>query len=92
MGNLINTWAGQLSLVCFLLAYILVIFEEKIHMRKSKPVVLVGCIMWGIIGIYEAQHGGGHAHDHVKELIAEMRKTRAGAYSTPASFKYKKTP
>ena len=27
-----------------------------------------------------------------KELIAEMRKTRAGAYSTPASFKYKKTP
>jgi len=72
MGNLINTWAGQLSLVCFLLAYILVIFEEKIHMRKSKPVVLVGCIMWGIIGIYEAQHGGGHAHDHVKELIAEI--------------------
>jgi len=72
MENLVNTWAGQLSLICFLLAYILVVFEEKIHMRKSKPVVLVGCIMWGIIGIYEAQHGGGHAHDHVKELIAEI--------------------
>jgi len=28
--------------------------------------------MWGIIGIYEAGHGGGHAHDHVKELIAEI--------------------
>ena len=28
--------------------------------------------MWGLIGIYEAQHGGGHAHDFVKELIAEI--------------------
>ena len=72
MENLANTWAGYLSLICFLLAYTLVIFEEKIHMRKSKPVVLIGCVMWAIIGIYEAGHGGGHAHDHVKELIAEI--------------------
>jgi len=41
-------------------------------MRKSKPVILIGCFMWGLIGIYEAQHGGGHAHDFVKELIAEI--------------------
>jgi len=54
------------------MAYTLVIFEEQIHMRKSKPVILIGCFMWGLIGIYEAQHGGGHAHDHVKELIAEI--------------------
>jgi Na+/H+ antiporter NhaD/arsenite permease-like protein len=54
------------------MAYTLVIFEEQIHMRKSKPVILIGCFMWALIGIYEAQHGGGHAHDHVKELIAEI--------------------
>ena len=72
MGNLANTWVGYLALVSFLLAYTLVVFEEKIHMRKSKPVVLIGCIMWGMIGIYEAIHGGGHAHDYVKELIAEI--------------------
>ncbi|KMP10289.1 sodium:proton antiporter [Candidatus Nitromaritima sp. SCGC AAA799-A02] len=72
MENLADTWAGYLSLVCFVLAYTLVVFEEKIHMRKSKPVILIGCIMWAIIGIYEAGHGGGHAHDHVKELIAEI--------------------
>ena len=41
-------------------------------MRKSKPVVLIGCVMWAIIGIYEASHGGGHAHDYIKELIAEI--------------------
>ena len=72
MENLTTTWAGYLSLICFLLAYTLVVFEEKIHMRKSKPVVLIGCIMWGIIGIYEMIHGGGHAHEHAKELIGEI--------------------
>ena len=72
MGNLANTWAGYAALISFLLAYTLVVFEEKIHMRKSKPVVLIGCVMWAIIGIYEASHGGGHAHDYIKELIAEI--------------------
>ena len=72
MHSLTVTWVGYLSLICFCLAYTLVIFEEQIHMRKSKPVILIGCFMWALIGIYEAQHGGGHAHDHVKELIAEI--------------------
>ena len=72
MHSLTVAWVGYVSLTCFCLAYILVIFEEKIHMRKSKPVILIGCFMWGLIGIYEAQHGGGHAHDYVKELIAEI--------------------
>ena len=72
MHSLTVTWVGYLSLICFCLAYTMVIFEEQIHMRKSKPVILIGCFMWALIGIYEAQHGGGHAHDHVKELIAEI--------------------
>ena len=72
MHSLTTAWVGYVSLICFCLAYTLVIFEEKIHMRKSKPVILIGCFMWGLIGIYEAQHGGGHAHDYVKELIAEI--------------------
>ena len=28
--------------------------------------------MWAIIGIYEARHGGGHAHNHIRELIGEI--------------------
>jgi len=72
MGHLANTWAGYAALISFLLAYTLVVFEEKIHMRKSKPVVVIGCVMWAIIGIYEASHGGGHAHDYIKEWIAEI--------------------
>ena len=72
MQNLAGTWAGYAALIGFILAYTLVVFEEKIHMRKSKPVVLIGCIMWAIIGIYEANHGGGHAHEHIRELIGEI--------------------
>jgi hypothetical protein len=38
---LLGTWQGYLSIVLFVLAYVFVVMEEKIHMRKSKP-VLVG--------------------------------------------------
>ena len=76
MHSLTVTWVGYVSLICFCLAYTLVIFEEQIHMRKSKPVILIGCFMWALIGIYEAQHGSHdpqhNAHHFVKELIAEI--------------------
>ena len=72
MTAMTSAWVGYLALFSFTGAYLLVIFEEKIHMRKSKPVILIGCLMWAFIGIYEAGHGGGHAHDFVKELIAEI--------------------
>lgn len=73
MENMAFTWVGYVALICFTFAYSLVIFEEKIHMRKSKPVVFIGCFMWALIGIYEAQHGvGGGAHHFLKELIAEI--------------------
>ncbi len=75
METLANTWVGYACLISFALAYSLVIFEEKIHLRKSKPVVLIGCLMWMVIGIYEASHGGGsghHAEQEVKHLITEI--------------------
>ncbi len=73
MHNMTSTWVGYTALICFAFAYTLVIFEEKIHMRKSKPVILIGCFMWALIGIYESQNpGASHAHEHLKELIAEI--------------------
>ncbi|MFQ5965727.1 MAG: hypothetical protein ACE5KZ_15750 [Candidatus Scalinduaceae bacterium] len=72
MTNLVNTWTGHISLFLFFVAYILIIFEEKIHLRKSKPIVLVSCLMWLLIGVYEAMHGGGHAHEFIEHLIAEI--------------------
>ncbi|MFT5032077.1 MAG: lipid-A-disaccharide synthase-like uncharacterized protein [Bacteroidia bacterium] len=33
-------WVGYAAIAIFVLAYVLVILEEKIHLRKSKPVLL----------------------------------------------------
>ena len=59
MPNLTQTLVGSLSLILFLMAYILVVMEEKIHMRKSKPVIFGGCLIWMVIGIYEASMAKG---------------------------------
>ena len=73
MSTIGNSWVGYLALIGFFLAYLLVVFEEKIHLKKSKPVVFIGCLMWFFIGIYEAGHGGSdHAHEYIEELIAEI--------------------
>jgi len=67
-----HSWIGYLSLAGFILAYVIVIFEEKLHLRKSKPVVFMGCFMWMLIGISEFPLGEKHAHEYLKELIAEI--------------------
>jgi len=73
MHSLTSSWAGYISLFAFVLAYMLVIFEEKLHLRKSKPVVFAGCFMWFIIGIYEQVHGSSEkAHEHLQHLISEI--------------------
>ncbi|MCH8933108.1 MAG: sodium:proton antiporter, partial [Nitrospinae bacterium] len=74
MATLTTTWVGYVSLLIFVLAYALVVMEEKIHMRKSKPVIFAGCFMWFLIGLYESLNGPGNseAHDYVQHLIAEI--------------------
>lgn len=47
--DLTNHWAGYLSLIIFVAAYLLVIFEEGIHLRKSKPVMLAAGLIWACI-------------------------------------------
>lgn len=48
---------GYTCIGLFVFAYIFVILEEKIHMRKSKPVVLVSCFIWVIVAILAERHG-----------------------------------
>lgn len=69
--NMLNSWIGYSVLILFVIAYTLIVFEEKIHLKKSKPVILIGCIMWMLIGIYEIKHEGG-AHDFIEHLISEI--------------------
>lgn len=70
--DLTGHWAGLLSVAIFLVAYVLVVFEEATHMRKSKPVLLAAGLIWGLIGIAYALEGqSAAAHDHALDIIGE---------------------
>lgn len=55
--DLTGSVAGFTALVLFSIAYLLVIGEEFIHLRKSKPVLVAAGIIWFIIGWVYTQHG-----------------------------------
>lgn len=50
---------GIIALLTFFSAYTLVILEERLHMRKSKPVILAAGIIWVLVAM--AYHGVGKA-------------------------------
>lgn len=49
--DLTHSYLGYLALAIFVIAYVFVILEEKIHLRKSKPVLLCAGIIWILIAI-----------------------------------------
>ena len=53
-------WAAILCVIVFVIAYILVILEDQIHMRKSKPVILAAGIIWAIVAFLFVQNGDLH--------------------------------
>ena len=64
--NLTHHWVGYSAIMIFFIAYVLVILEEKIHMRKSKPVMLSAGIIWALIAWIYHQNGFDHT---VEEAI-----------------------
>ena len=50
--NFTNSWVGYICVGIFVIAYIFVMFEEKLQLKKSKPVLLAAGLIWLIIGFY----------------------------------------
>jgi len=48
--NFTQHWLGWVCLFLFVSAYVLVILEEQLHLRKSKPVLLAAGLIWALIG------------------------------------------
>jgi Na+/H+ antiporter NhaD/arsenite permease-like protein len=70
--NLTQSWFGFLSLGIFVLAYVLVIFEEPLQLRKSKPVLLAAGLIWVLIGAAYAVAGAGpQAETAAQHIIFE---------------------
>ncbi|MEW8340007.1 MAG: sodium:proton antiporter NhaD [Candidatus Thiodiazotropha taylori] len=53
-------WAGIVCVIIFVMAYSLVIAEEALHLRKSKPVMVAAGVIWMIVAIVYANSGDTH--------------------------------
>lgn len=49
-------WVGFAALLIFVVAYIFVIFEEQLHLPKSKPVMIAAGAIWLLIAAVYATH------------------------------------
>jgi NhaD family Na+/H+ antiporter len=58
--DLTGHWVGVAALILFFIAYLFVMAEEFIHLRKSKPVVLAAGIIWALIAWYYQSHNIPH--------------------------------
>ncbi|PMH40873.1 sodium:proton antiporter [Vibrio sp. 10N.286.49.B3] len=55
--DLTQTWTGYLAVILFAVAYVIVMMEEHLKMRKSKPVLLAAGFIWILIGLAYQQNG-----------------------------------
>lgn len=69
----IDTGLGILALVIFVIAYLFVMAEEFIHLRKSKPVILAAGLIWVIFAILVQQKGVSYdvLHDNLNHNLEE---------------------
>jgi NhaD family Na+/H+ antiporter len=70
--NLTASVAGISALILFIVAYLLVIMEEKIHLPKSKPVLIAAGVIWVLVAItFKAMGEPEAAHHAIKHNIVE---------------------
>lgn len=58
--ELTQHWVGFTAITIFVIAYTFVIFEEQLHLRKSKPVLLAAGLIWVLIAFIYRSHGSSH--------------------------------
>jgi NhaD family Na+/H+ antiporter len=58
--NLTHTWVGYTALAIFAIAYVLVIFEEQLNLRKSKPVLMAAGLIWILLALTYNNFGNEH--------------------------------
>ena len=71
-ADLTATAYGYIGVLIFVAAYCLVPLENKIHLRKSKPVLMAAGIIWVLIAVAYIGLGDVHtAHEAIKESLLE---------------------
>lgn len=71
--DLTGSGFGIAALVIFVIAYLLVMGEEKLQMRKSKPVLVAAGIIWVMIGaVYAGQDVAAEAQAAFRHTLLEF--------------------
>ncbi|MGB7453934.1 MAG: sodium:proton antiporter NhaD [Lysobacterales bacterium] len=71
--DLTTHWAGLLAIAIFTFAYALVILEENIHLRKSKPMIVAAGFIWMLVAFAYMAAGDSHtAEELVRHNILEF--------------------
>jgi Na+/H+ antiporter NhaD/arsenite permease-like protein len=70
--DLTGHWVGYFALAVFTLAYLVVVLEEVIELRKSKPMMLAAALIWVAIALVYQQEGlSGAAERAVRGDVLE---------------------
>jgi NhaD family Na+/H+ antiporter len=71
--DLTQTAWGHAALLLFVAAYLVVIMEERLHLRKSKPVMLAAGWIWILVAVAYRQLGipAHEAHQAIQANILE---------------------
>ncbi|WP_411360381.1 sodium:proton antiporter NhaD [Pseudidiomarina salilacus] len=71
--DLTTATVGIIAIIIFTLAYMLVMAEERLHMRKSKPVLVAAGLIWIMIGwVYVDQGLPGVAEEAFRHNLLEF--------------------
>jgi Na+/H+ antiporter NhaD/arsenite permease-like protein len=71
--DLTRSWVGVASIAVFLVAYVLVMLEEFLHLRKSKSVLVASGVIWAMIALAYSVAGDVHtAEAQVRQYLLEF--------------------
>jgi len=71
--DLTTHWAGYLAIAIFVFAYALVILEENLHLKKSKPVIVAAGFIWILVAMAYSAAGDTHtAEELVRHNLLEF--------------------
>jgi Na+/H+ antiporter NhaD/arsenite permease-like protein len=69
MREIVPHWTAWFALILFLAGYVLVVLEERTHLRKSIPMILAAGIMWAFVAWSPAAESGNEIlHENILEF------------------------
>jgi Na+/H+ antiporter NhaD/arsenite permease-like protein len=69
MREIVPHWTAWFALILFLAGYVLVVLEERTHLRKSIPMILAAGIMWAFVALSPAAESGNEIlHENILEF------------------------